>query len=193
MTTPAGFAFSPDGQLLVVFGGDPDAAGSARVWEVATSQPATPTLHHGATITDANLDATRLVTTGADGSVRVWSLASPLPPSPPDAPVPGISPDAWQQAAELLAARTLDSDGTLHPLGTRESKMRWESLRTRRLPFSPPRRRNRLAPGTSSRPSEPKLTANGRPRFSTSTGSRAPIRRMPLCRPAYPAPAPARR
>jgi serine/threonine protein kinase/WD40 repeat protein len=135
MGSPTGFAFGPDGQWLVVFGGEPGAAGSARAWEVATGQPATPTLHHEAPVTDADLDATRLVTAGEEGMVRVWFLASPPASSPPATPWPPLSPHVWEQAAELLAARRLDSDGTLRPLGANESKARWESLRTGGFPF----------------------------------------------------------
>jgi hypothetical protein len=62
--------FSPDGTRVVTASFD----GTARVWDAASGQPATPPLAHGMAVTCAQItpDGTLVVTGGSDGKVRYW-------------------------------------------------------------------------------------------------------------------------
>jgi len=81
---PTASRFSPDGRLLVVG----TRAGRVRAFSTATWRPAAPAWRaHAATVAsiDVRADGRMLVTTGADGEVRLWdarsrrAIGSPLP------------------------------------------------------------------------------------------------------------------
>jgi WD40 repeat protein/tetratricopeptide (TPR) repeat protein len=80
-------AFSPDGRHVVTASNDL----TARVWDAATGEPATPPLEHNKRVVSAAFQADgRLLTTVADGTtvtgdqdVRVWDVRTGAPVTPP--------------------------------------------------------------------------------------------------------------
>jgi len=62
--------FSPDERWLLTVSDE----GAARVWDLLTSQPATPPLRHDDVVTTAawSPDGRRVLTHARDGSIRIW-------------------------------------------------------------------------------------------------------------------------
>ncbi|HUG91261.1 MAG TPA: protein kinase, partial [Planctomycetaceae bacterium] len=72
-----GFVFSPDGNRVATAGDD----GTARVWDLASGQPVTRVLQHGAAVTSVRFDSTglRVVTSSDDRTARIWNAATGEP------------------------------------------------------------------------------------------------------------------
>lgn len=69
-----GAGFSPDGRWVVTVGTE-GRFGEARVWDVATGEPLSPSLvHAGEVVANFSPDGASLLTAGADHTARLWSL-----------------------------------------------------------------------------------------------------------------------
>jgi WD40 repeat protein len=70
-------AFSPDGARFATIA----SAGAARIWDVASGEPASPPLHHDGPVLMARWspDGRRVVTAGGDGTARIWDAATGAP------------------------------------------------------------------------------------------------------------------
>src|SRR5262249_40849523 len=119
-------AFSPDGKFLLT--GSP--AGSARLWDAATTKPVGPPLVHGKlpiTALAFNEDGQSFWTGGWDKTLRLWEMPVPI-----EGPVDRLF--SW---AEVLTGMELDRDGTIRVL---EAKS-WQERRQRLDPPAGPAQR----------------------------------------------------
>jgi WD40 repeat protein len=112
---PTGFAFSPDGRLVLT-----RADRFARIWDAETGEPVSPPLPHNDPVfwADWNPDGREIVTCSIDGKIHIWDV------SPASAPVSELI-----RLAELMAAHRLDPQIGTVPLTTAEMKARWREQR----------------------------------------------------------------
>jgi WD40 repeat protein len=109
---PTGFAFSPDGRLVLTRAGQ-----FARVWDAETGEPASPPLPHYNHIiwADWSPDGREVVTCVSGGKIRIWDV------SPTTSSVMELT-----RLAELLAAHRLDPRIGTVPLAPVEMKAHWQ-------------------------------------------------------------------
>ena len=106
-------AFSPDGRWILAR----DFGGTVRVFDAGSGQAVTPPLPHLGTVWWAGISASNvLVTLSAPDLVQRWTLEPCT-----------HRPDALLREAEILAGRTLDSDGRESWLGSEELVRRTRS------------------------------------------------------------------
>jgi WD40 repeat protein/tetratricopeptide (TPR) repeat protein len=117
VNAPHDAVFSSDGRWVLTTTLD-----EGRVWDVATGEPVTPPLRHGGLMTCAALspDCCRVVTAGADGSVRVWVL-----PARDTRPTDNLA-----ILAEVLASRTIKDSGDFMPSEPTALRNAYQTLRT---------------------------------------------------------------
>jgi WD40 repeat protein len=108
---PTGFAFSPDGRLVLT-----RANQFFRLWDAETGEPVSPPMPHKDPIiwADWTPDGLEIVTCVRGGKLRVWDV------SPASSSVAELT-----RQAELLAAHQLDSRIGPVPLSSVELKARW--------------------------------------------------------------------
>lgn len=120
-------AFSPNGRRAVTASTDK----TARVWDAAAGQPATPPPQHEGTVWSAAFgpNGRRVATAGADLTARVWDVV------PGDRAAGNLT-----VLAEPLACQRLDATDGVFPLTAGEWRARWDDLR-KKYPadFRPPR------------------------------------------------------
>ena len=112
---PTGFAFSPNGRLVLTC-----ADQFARVWDAETGEPASPPLPHNHPIiwADWTPDGREIVTCVSSGTIRLWDVS----------PVSASLAELTRQA-ELMAAHRLDPIIGTVPLTPAEMKARWREQR----------------------------------------------------------------
>jgi WD40 repeat protein len=112
---PTGFAFSPDGRLVLTRAGQ-----LARVWNSETGEPVSPPLQHNDCIISADWspDGREIVTCECHGTIRIWDV------SPESSSLAELT-----RQAELMAAHRLDPKIGTVPLTPAEMKARWREQR----------------------------------------------------------------
>jgi WD40 repeat protein/tRNA A-37 threonylcarbamoyl transferase component Bud32/tetratricopeptide (TPR) repeat protein len=100
-------AFSPDCRRAVTIGPDH----TARVWDTATGQPATPPLKHHGQVLHAGCfspDGRRIVSAWGDQTVRVWDAATGQPVMPPFQHSSGVNFAAFSPDGRRIVTASLD-------------------------------------------------------------------------------------
>ena len=112
---PTGFAFSPDGRLVLT-----RADQFVRIWDAETGEPVSPPLPHNDPViwADWSPDGREIVTCVSGGKIRIWDV------SPARSSVAELTRDA-----ELIAAHRLDPRIGTVPLTPVEMKARWREQR----------------------------------------------------------------
>jgi WD40 repeat protein len=112
---PTGFAFSPNGRLVLTH-----ADQVARVWDAETGEPVSPPMPHNDYIiwADWSPDGREIVTCVNGGKIAIWDV------SPANSSVAELT-----RQAELMAAHRLDPIIGTVPLTPAEMKARWREQR----------------------------------------------------------------
>jgi len=103
--------FSRDGRRLVTASAD----GTARVWDVATSQPVTPPLRHPGPVgmTVFSPDGTKVATCSDDGTARVWDAATGNPVTEPLRHQAKVTHIAFSEDNQRILTGSRDKTGRL--------------------------------------------------------------------------------